>query len=80
MAAQNQANVLTIIEQAETNLRGIVLRGRSLPFEGVAWGTELNVDINYFPGNPVAIAQVVGSQWTDTTINGRWSDRFLIAA
>lgn len=79
MSAQNQANVLTIIEQAETSLRGIVLRGRSLPFEGVAWGTELNVDINYFPGNPVAIAQVVGSQWTDTTINGRWSDRFLIA-
>ncbi len=78
MAATNQANVLTIIEQTETNLRGIVLRGRSLPFEGVSWGTELNVDINYFPGNPVAIAQVVGSQWTDTTIQGRWSDRFLI--
>ncbi len=79
MAAENQANVLTIIEHTETNLRGIVLRGRSLPFEGVSWGTELNVDINYFPGNPVAIAQVVGSQWTDTTMNGRWSDRFLIA-
>lgn len=79
MAAQNQANVITIIEQAETNLRGIVLRGRSLPFEGVSWGTELNVDINYFPGNPVAIAQVVGSRWLDTTISGRWSDRFLIS-
>jgi hypothetical protein len=79
MAAFNQANVLTIIERAETNVRGIILRGRSLPFEGVDWGTELNVDINYFPGNPVAIAQVVGSRWLDTTLNGRWSDRFLIS-
>lgn len=77
MAAQNQANVFTIEERTGANPRSIVLRGRSLPFQGVAWGTELNVDINYFPGNPVAIAQVVGAQWTDTTLNGRWSDRFL---
>ena len=84
MAAANQANVFTIFEVPiqtgpGTRVRGIVLRGRSLPFEGVAWGTELNVDINYFPGNPVAIAQVVGAEWTDTTVQGRWSDRFLLS-
>ena len=79
MAAENQANVFSITEKTDTNPRSIVLRGRSLPFEGVAWGTELTVDINYFPGNPTAIAQVVGSRWTDTVLTGRWSDRFLIS-
>lgn len=74
----SQANLLSILETGVTNPRGIVLRGRSLPFEGVGFGTKLNVDVNYFPGNPVASAQVVGAEWDDTTLNGRWSDVFLI--
>lgn len=78
MAAASKANLFVITEHDIKDPREIVLRGRSLPFQGVGFGTQQRVDINYFPGNPVAIAQVIGATWQDTTCEGRWSDRFLL--
>ncbi len=77
MAASSKANVFIIAEHDIKDAREIVLRGRTLPYQGVGWGTTQRVDINYFPGNPVAIAQVIGATWNDTTCTGRWSDLFL---
>lgn len=65
------------IEEREGLRRSIVLRGRSLPFQGVAFPSHLRVDNNYFPGNPVAESQVTGPVWKPTSMNGRWSDIFL---
>lgn len=64
--------------------RQITLRGRSLPHRGtsggsggVAFPSELRVNVHYFPGNPVGQAQVLGAQWGNTTLTGRWSDAWL---
>ena len=67
MAASSKANVFVIAEHDIKDAREIVLRGRTLPYEGIGWGTTQRVDINYFPGNPTAIAQVIGATWNDTT-------------
>ena len=77
--ANPTANVFIIAENPDlvAHPRSITLHGRSLPFQGVGWGTKQRVDINYFPGNPVAISQVIGPTWDDTKIQGRWSDIFL---
>lgn len=69
---------LSVIFEEMTGPRRLIqLKGRSLPFQGVTWGTKQRVDINYFPGNPVAITQVIGPTWKPTTLTGRWSDVFL---
>jgi hypothetical protein len=74
--APAQAFPFTIAETTG-DARVLTLRGRSLPYRGVSWGQEQRVEIKYFPGNPVAQAQVLGPTWTDTTIRGMWKDTFL---
>ena len=66
-----------IVGETSGARRAIVLRGRSLPYRGVAWGGEQRLEVTYFPGNPVAQAQVLGPTWTDTTMRGMWKDAFL---
>lgn len=34
-------------------------------------------DITWYPGSPIATLQVLGAQEDETTISGRWKDRFL---
>jgi len=67
---------LSIIELSGDG-RAIVLTGRSLPYRPVAWTGELRVETKYFPGNPIAQAQVMGAVWGETTMNGKWKDVFL---
>jgi len=66
-----------IVRETTPPGRIIVLRGRSLPYRGVTWGGTQRVNINYFPGNPVATAQVVGPTYVPTVIRGTWKDAFL---
>ncbi len=58
--------------------RSIVLTGRSLPYQGVSWGGTQRLNVNYFPGNPVGVAQVIGGTYKPTTITGKWKDQFLL--
>lgn len=58
--------------------RTIVLQGRSLPYRPVSWGGTQRVNINYFPGNPVASAQVIGQTYKPTVMKGKWKDAFLL--
>ena len=64
---------------AETNglKRTIVLRGRSLPRQPLTFGGEQSVIIDYFAGNPVAYAQVIGPKYLPTEVTGEWNDIFL---
>lgn len=66
-----------IIQEVTGDARTLILRGRSLPYRGVAWGSDLRVETKYFPGQPVAQAQVLGPVWTDTSMRGMWKDAFL---
>lgn len=66
-----------IIAEQTGNRRLIQLRGRSLPYRPVAWGERQRVNFNWFPGNPVASAQVIGVVFKPTTITGMWKDIFL---
>lgn len=58
--------------------RAIILRGRSLPYRGAAWGGQQQIDLSWFPGNPVGVVQVVGPRWKPLTITGKWKDTFLV--
>ena len=71
-----QAFPMFISEQTGEG-RTIVLRGRSLPYRGVTWNSEQRIKTKYFPGNPVAQAQVLGPMWGPTTMRGMWKDAFL---
>jgi nucleoid-associated protein YgaU len=64
---------------AETNglKRTIILRGRSLPRQPLTFGGEQTVVIDYFAGNPVAYAQVIGPKYLPTEVTGEWNDIFL---
>lgn len=68
-----------IVRQTQLPGRVIVLQGRSLPYQGVSWGGTQELDINWFPGNPVAVTQVIGPQIKPTTITGKWKDIFLLS-
>jgi len=57
--------------------RTIVLRGRSLPRQPITFGGEMSVVIDYFAGNPVAYAQVIGPKYLPTEVTGEWNDIFL---
>lgn len=63
-----------VIEERTGEKRIVVLRGRSLPFQGVTYALEQRVDINFFPGNPVATSQILGPTFEPLEIKGRWSD------
>lgn len=65
------------IQETSGDGRTLVLRGRSLPYRGVSWPSELRVNIKYFPGNPTGQAQVLGPSWLPTEMNGMWKDSFL---
>ena len=66
-----------IITQETGPRRVIVLRGRSMPYRPVSWGEKQRVNINWFPGNPIASAQVIGAMFKPTTMTGKWKDVFL---
>lgn len=66
-----------IVRQIENPARVIILQGRSLPYQGVAWGGTMELDVSWFPGNPVASVQVIGPREKSTTIVGKWKDLFL---
>lgn len=66
-----------IVRQVTGPGRAIVLRGRALPFRGGEWESEMSVDIQWYPGNPVANSQVIGFREMPSIFNGRWSDKLL---
>jgi hypothetical protein len=73
----NEGTPFYIVERTGLK-RGIILRGRSMPYKGVQWGGEQLIDLSWFPGNPVGVVQVVGPRWKPLTISGSWKDTFLV--
>ena len=69
-----------IVREMDLPGRTIVLQGRSLPYRGVEWGGTQELDVNWFPGNPIAAVQVIGPREKPTQIQGMWKDIFLLDA
>jgi hypothetical protein len=58
----------------------VLLRGRAMPYQGVAWEGEQHSKLTWYPGNPVATQQVLGPREAPTTMSGMWKDRFIRGA
>lgn len=78
LAAQDASRAFPVtIAEVTGPLRSVILRGRSLPYRGVAWEGEQRVEIKWFPGSPVAQSQVLGTTLLQTQMEGVWKDAFL---
>ncbi|CAB4155004.1 LysM domain [uncultured Caudovirales phage] len=68
------------IEQIEGDPRNrvsVLLRGRAMPYQQVAWETEQRIKTTWYPGNPVATQQVLGPTELPTTMQGKWKTRYM---
>lgn len=65
------------IEELDGEQRVVLLQGRALPYQGVAWNTRQRTKKTTYAGNPVATIQVLGPEYENTTIEGMWKERFL---
>ena len=57
--------------------RVLVLTNRALPYQGFKFAGKMKVETTYYPGNPIASQQVIGSEEGSTTITGIFNDRFI---
>jgi class 3 adenylate cyclase len=53
------------------------LVGRALPYRGVSFEVTQRISTTWYPGNPVALQQVMGATESNTTVNGVWKDRYI---
>jgi len=65
------------IEELSGDKRRVELQGRALPVGTFTLEGEMRAEFTYYPGNPIASAQVFGAKENETTVSGRWSDRHL---
>ena len=57
--------------------RVLVLTNRALPYQGMKFPGKMKVETTYYPGNPIATQQIIGSEEGETTITGIFNDRFI---
>ena len=55
----------------------LVLKGRALPYRPFTLAGGMRAEFVWYPGNPRASIQVLGSDEKGTTINGMWKDKFI---
>lgn len=66
-----------IIAEQTGEKRVLELAGRALPYRPISFVGIQKINKNWYPGNPVATAQVLGPEEEDSTIHGMWKNRFL---
>lgn len=76
MATTSQASAF-MIEEIRGSKRMVSLRGRALPYQGVAWEGQTRTKLVWYPGNTVATQQILGPEEMSTQIEGIWKNRFL---
>lgn len=57
--------------------RTLELRGRALPYAGFTLEGKQRAEFTWYPGNPTATVQMLGTEEAPSTINGMWKDRFI---
>lgn len=55
----------------------ITLWDRALPYRPVTFGGKQRVEFSWYPGVPIATAQVLGPEEESITLKGFWKDRFI---
>lgn len=73
-----------VIEVLEGPNAGAVLEldGRAMPYRGgsggsISFGSELQVETTWYPGNREAEQKIIGPRILPTTINGVWKEHYL---
>lgn len=69
-----------LIETQTGPKRTLELRGRALPYRGLAFEGTTRAEVTWFPGNAVGSLQVMGTEESPTTANGQWKDRFIMSS
>jgi hypothetical protein len=71
------ANEIQIQEVSGANPIRITLRGRAMPYRGMATGGEQRIVTTWYQGNPKATQQILGSTLEDTELLGMWKSKFV---
>lgn len=66
-----------VIRELDGERAEIRLVGRALPIGSLPWGVKQRTSIVWHQGAPRASAQVLGPEFKNTTIKGKWSDKYL---
>lgn len=57
----------------------LALTARALPYRPVTFAGKQRVEFTWYPGSPVATAQMLGPEEQAITLRGFWKERFLAA-
>lgn len=74
----NETTPTLEIEELGGQRRVIVLQGRALPYPPIALGVRQRVVTTWLPGYSRATATVLGAEDDNTSLNGRWKDKYLM--
>lgn len=83
MGAPSTFTVATLVEQGGQLVPGspvLELEGRALPYQPFTLEGAARVETTWYPGNPVATLQVLGTEERPASVAGQWKDRFLKSA
>lgn len=65
------------IRELSGDQNNVILKGRCLPYRPLSFEGSMRAEFNWYPGNPIATAQVLGAAEAPTVANGMWKDRFM---
>lgn len=65
------------IKELTGEKRTLELRGRALPYQSFKLSGKQRAEFTWYPGNPTATVQMLGTEEGATTITGMWKDRFI---
>lgn len=77
--ANSPATSLSIASVGPSIGWNLELFDRALPYRPVTFGGRQRVEFTWYPGSPIATAQVLGPEEEPITLRGFWKDRFLTA-
>jgi hypothetical protein len=66
-----------IIRELTGDKREFRFTGRGLPYRPFTLSGTQRHDITWYAGSPEGTIQMLGAQEDETTVNGKWKDRFL---
>jgi len=65
------------IKELTGDQRVITLKERALPYRPLKFSGRTRGDFTWYPGNPVATTQILGTEEAPSVFNGAWKDRFI---
>jgi hypothetical protein len=69
-----------VLRELTGQQREVVLTERALPYRPQRFSGKMRVQTTWYPGNPIATQQVLGSEEGSTSFTGFWKDRFISQA